>query len=387
MKLFFKRAGFLMLMLVLGLFSLVAHQAGYPFAWRFRTDQSYWLPLAYGLDVLCVVAVLALLFWGLRSFLFGRGRPWLAWLSIATWVLVWAAYSWHEVGGRPPLWSPGLFVGAQSLNEKVAALQQQPWSADSIKALPEPLREQVCSNAILEEQSRVVASRDGFPIEMGFPADMAEKGLFVGDACPAKLVQQYKTLASLTAQLQSTIERSLPDALNAFTQVKLLGHPDAILGMSELYRKHANDPVTRAIATKEFQLRLHTNGQAKDHEWDELPGHASDTVKAQSLNPRIWRHGNEPGSDTWNFWTRSEHTDGETHLDLRVADCKKGTVELQLYIVRSADGAARLMPAGLSEAVKVKPGTWGAEWLRKVCNGKDKEVRLSAEQAQRKFGG
>ncbi len=157
MKLFFKRAGFLMLMLVLGVFSLVAHEAGYPFAWRFSSDKAYWLPLAYALDVLCVLAVLGLLFWGLRGFLFGRGRPWLAWFSIATWVLVWAAYSWQAVGGRTAHWSLGLFVSAPTLNQKVADLRQQPWSAASIKALPEPLREQVCAKAVLAEESRIVA--------------------------------------------------------------------------------------------------------------------------------------------------------------------------------------------------------------------------------------
>jgi hypothetical protein len=317
MKLFFKRAGFLMLMLVLGVFSLVAHEAGYPFAWRFSSDQAYWLPLAYGLDVLCVLAVLGLLFWGLRGFLFGRGRPWLAWFSIATWALVWAAYSWHAVGGRTAHWSLGLFVSAPTLNQKVADLRQQPWSAASIKALPEPLREQVCAKAVLAEESRIVASREGLPIELDFPADMAEKGLFAADACPAKLVQQYSRLTQLDTQVKATINPALPTLLNGASQVTLLGHPDAILGMSELYRKHANDPVAKAIALKEFQLRLHTNGQAKDHEWDALPGHDNDTVRAQSLNPRIWRHSEDPGSDAWKFWTRSDHTDGETHLDLR----------------------------------------------------------------------
>jgi hypothetical protein len=66
---------------------------------------------------------------------------------------------------------------------------------------------------------------------------------------------------------------------------------------------------------------------------------------------------------------------------------KNGTVELALYIKRSVDGTTQLLPGGLSEAVKVKPGTWGASWLRKVCTGKDKAVRLTDEQARQKFGG
>lgn len=386
MKLFLKRAGFLLLMLVLGVLSLIVHTTGYPFAWRFSSDQAYWLPLAYGLDVLCVIAVLALVFWGLRGFLFGRGRPWLAWLSISAWAVVWVTYTWHELGAKTPYWGPRLYVGASALHQKVADLQQRSDSPDVIKALPEAQRQAVCGKAVLKKESRITAELEGLPMAMYFPADMADKGLFDADSCPAERVQQHKKIVSLEAQLKASLDQDVGDLLKVAAQLALLGHPDAVVQMYELHKKNPNDPVAQEIALKEFQLRLHTNGQVQDHQWEEMPGQSSAKVKTTSVNPRIWRHGKETDGDTWNFWVRLDLADGDVLQNLWVADCKNRTLQLTLYIARSAQGKVTLEPVS-REAEKVTPGTSGEDWLNKVCSGKDKQVRLPDEVAKQKFGG
>lgn len=386
MKLFLKRAGFLLLMAVMGVLSLLVHLTGYPFAWRFHADQAYWLPLAYGLDLLCVIAVLSLVFWGLRGFLFGRGRPWLAWLSIGAWVLVWSALVWFGLNGRAAHWRPIFVVGERALSEQVAALQQQTWSPGMIQSLPPAQRETVCSKAVLKEESSTAVEREGFPTRMDFPADMADKGLFDTDACPAERVRQYRTLRSQETQLKASIRPAAETFASGAAQAVLLAHPDAILHASDLYRKHKDDPVAKSIAFNEFRLRLHTNGQVHEHQWEELPGQFTDGVKKKFIDPRIWRHDNAPDSDTWNFWLRGDLADGDQHLELWIADCKNDTVEPSHYIVKSASGQTELVP-NVAEAIKARPGTWGAEWLQKVCSGKDKQVRMSDEEANRKFGG
>lgn len=386
MKLFLKRAGFLLLMLVLGVLSLIVHTTGYPFAWRFSSDQTYWLPLAYGLDVLCVIAAVGLVFWGLRSFLFGRGRPWLAWLSIGAWVLVWAAYTWHELGGKTPYWGPRLYVGASALHQKVADLQQQSASPDAIKELPEAQRQAVCGKAVLKEESRIVAEFGGFPMALHFPADLADKGLFGADACPAEQVQQFKKIVSLEAQLKASLDQEVGELASAAAQLLLMAHPDALVKLSEVYRKHEGKPVEQTIAMKELQLRLHTNGQVQDHQWEELIGYSSRAVSKVSIDPRIWRQDEKSGQDTWNFWVRFDFVDGRKLLALITGDCAKRTIQTQLEIEASPNGAARMQPVR-DDIRPARATPVDEESLQKVCSGKDKQVRLPDEVAKQKFGG
>jgi hypothetical protein len=116
--LFLKRTGFLFLMAVLGVLSILLHMNGYPLAWKFYTNHSYWLPLAYSINVFFIAAVVASVFWGLRGFLFGRGRPWLAWFSIGMWIVVWTVTIGLDVQDKEPTWSTGLFIGANCLERQ-----------------------------------------------------------------------------------------------------------------------------------------------------------------------------------------------------------------------------------------------------------------------------
>jgi len=394
MMLFLKRAGFLLLMAVLGVFSLVLHSSGYPFAWRFSTNEPYWLPVAYGFNLLCLVAALGLLFWSLRSFLFGRGRPWLAGVSLAGWVLVWSAAIWHDVGARTAVWNFSLIAGTPSLTSKVQALTEQTWSLGAIKDLPEALRQSVCSKAVLSEESRVVADREGFPMTQLFPAEMADKGLFEADACPADLARQYKQLSSLTAQLKATVAEDqagseygqrIDTLRNMSAQAALIGHPDSIVAMSDLFKKHKDQPIEKEIALKTHQLRLHTNGQVRDHTWQELDGYAGERLRHAYFDPRIWDANHEPGQDLWHYWSKIEFTDGRVVQTLWVADCRTKTNAAKLEIVQRGDATLRLEPV-LGEPEPVRKGMLGEELLNLACASKDHQVRLPDDVAARKFG-
>lgn len=385
MKLLLQRAGFLGLMVVLGVLSLIGYVLGFPFAWRFTTDQSYWLPLAYALNVLCISGTLALVFWGLRGFLFGRGRPWLAWLSMAAWILVWFALTSDAVSGRIPLAGPPLMVGESALKRRLAELREQPWSPATVAALPPPNRERVCQQALLKESTSALVVREGFPMEVFFPEDMSASGLFESNACPDALVQTHKKLLALEERIAQTLHENVGSVASALAQVQLLGHPDSVLAMSEIYSKHKADAVARKLAISELTLRLYTNGQVKDHVWEVLPESAFEDVDAVHMNPYIWRRSKDAQEDDWRFWTRYEYRDGREMVVMWIGDCKRRTLEVALEIRRGVNGTSKLVGL-IQEADTVRSGTLGHELLRRACSGKSKEVRIPDDLAKQQFG-
>lgn len=374
MKLFLKRAGFLLLMLVLGELCLVLLLRGYPFAWHVTVDyQDYWMPLALGLDTLCIFAALALILWSFRGFLFGRGRPWLAWLSGGLYVLLWAASIWTNIRDSEAHWNINLVVGNEALIQKVTAMEQQPWSPADIRDLPPQQRQEVCSKAVMEQEAHALGKREGFPMHLHFPADMAAKGLFDSDACPAELVQKFRKLTSLDAQIEAAIG-SQASFEPAFDQLAL--HPDTQVWMSEQRGKQAAETVDGAIALKELQWRMVSNGQMQDHTWEELPGpgHVPEVLMT-FFNPRIWQDKEADSEDAWNFWLRLELADGRSDLLLVTDDCTKRTETVKLLISRPASGKVRMDWIG-GGTNRISTGSSGERWLQRVCASKGKQALL-----------
>lgn len=393
--LFLKRTGFLFLMAMLGVLSILLHMNGYPFAWKVHTNHSYWLPLSYSINVFSIVVVVATVFWGLRGFLFGRGRPWLALFCIGTWVVIWAVTIGIDVKDKEPTWTTGLFFGSNALNDKARALEQQPWSVKEVVNFPDVHRKQICTSAILgEDELHIIVKREGIPINLNFPKEMAEKGLFNTNACPSDLIQQYKKIKNLDEKIKAIVSEpdyGLADLkhLNAISllaaKAGLWAHPDTIVKMSEIYKTHKTDPIKRKVEVAEMELRLYTNGQVREHEWEEMKGQTSDEVRKIYIDLRIWNESYENGADTWNFWSKWDLVSGASKLVMATIDCKNKKLQLTNSIASNTEGQLKISHIS-DDMARIKKESWAEEWLQKVCSSKDKQARIPEEIANEKFG-
>lgn len=392
MKLFFKRAGFLALMAILGVLSILFQSSGYPVAWKLssvRSDQAYWLPISYAIDLLCIASVVGFVFWVLRRFLFGRGKPYLAWFSIGVWILVWCGLAWHDVSDRSAFWTYKLVVGNDDLNEKVADLSLQEESIAEIKSLPDDQRKLICSNAILEEETRIAIKREGYPVEIYFSKYVAGKGLFDADACPTELVTQFRKMKGLQEKIAHILSEVGSGEVNqlrgAAAQLRLTAHPDAIVRMSDIYKTFKESPIEREIALKETTLRIYTNGQVREPQWKEMSDLANDKFKSISIDPRIWNESDKDDADEWNFWIKVVKTNGSSYLALFSGDCQKRTLKTQIEIQTRADGAVRLLPIQ-DDTTRVVSDSRGDDFLQIACASKDQQARIPDDLKSKKFG-
>jgi len=273
-------------------------------------------------------------------------------------------------------------------------LQQQAWSVDEIKGFPDDQRKQICSNAILEDETRIVIKREGFPMEMALPKDVAGKGLFDADACPTELVTQFQKLKALRTKAGAVVAqedygveklKALNTMMSAAAQLTLLAHPDALVRIAEIYKTYKDAPIEKTIAVEELTLQIYTNGQVKEHQWVEMLGQTSEAVNKVSIDPRIWLDSDKDGADSWKFWTRLDSKDGSFEQNLYTGDCIKKTMEMNLQIAKNAQGVTKLSGI-LGEAEVVEAGTYAEVWLQKVCASKDQQARIPDELKDKKLG-
>lgn len=380
------------LMAILGVLSILFQSSGYPVAWKLssvRSDQTYWLPISYAIDLLCIASVVVFVFWVLRRFLFGRGKPYLAWFSLGVWILVWSGLAWHDVSDRSAFWTYQLAVGNDGLNEKVADLSLQEWSIAEIKSLPDDQRKLICRNAILEEETRIAIKREGYPVEIHFPKYVAEKGLFDADACPTELVTQFQKIKGLQEKIKNILSEVGPGEVNqlraAAAQLRLSAHPDALVRMSDIYKSLKDSPIEREIALNETTFRIYTNGQVRDPQWKEMSDLANDELKSISIDPRIWHENDKDGADEWNFWIKVVKTDGSSYLALLTGDCQKRMLKTQVEIQTRVDGAVRLQPIQ-DDATHVVSGSGGDDFLQIACASKDQQAHIPDDLKSKKFG-
>lgn len=379
-----KQVGFLLLMAVLGLVSLLLHTNGYPLAWSFYSGQAYWLPVMFAINALLVGAVLAGVFWLMRGFLFGRGRPYLAWFSIGVWVLVWALFAAHAATTRTAHWPGVLHMG--SLSERAQAAQSAEWTLQEIESQSDSQREVICTNAFLEEPHSTVIVRDGLPVSVEWPKDLAEKKLFEGNACPADLKTKYQKYTALRKEI-STILSAEDHGLDLIKQLNLLqtaavsagllAHPGNFTAMSEVFKKYKDKPIDRKLALSELELRMYSNGQINDHEWVQMPDQEDDGVKAIYINPQIWSASSSdaPKEDLWRAWQKQvKKPNNNEMMWLMTIDCRRKTYMGEFELAKNDKGQLKLSvwddkpkPAGA--------GTWGEEWVSFVCASKDKQVK------------
>lgn len=381
--LFLKQMGFLLLMAVLGIVSLVAHELGYPLAWEFYSGQPYWMPLISIINAVLVAAAVAAVFWLLRGFLFGRGRPYLAWFAMACWALVWAGVSWHAAATHKAHWPPLWHVGIDSLQPRAEAANQV---ADLLAVAQEQSadkREVICTQAFLEEEHTTNILRDGIPVAVQWPKNLAEKKLFEGSVCSDDMKEKHQKYAALQQEIKKIVQPddlehrsevmgAIEDLMQTRASVTLMTHPDTVAALVDAIKKSKQDPVAGQIARAEAELRIYSNGQMKDHEWVLRGTDLDKDTKAVYINPRIWSadSGDKP-EDVWYAWTKSVKTNGTDFMLLKTYHCANKTVEYELSLRKNKNGQLKLEAVN-DEPDKVKKDSWGEDWLNFVCASKDK---------------
>jgi hypothetical protein len=382
---FLKQIGFLLLMAVLGVCSLVLHFNGYPLAWAFQSGEGYWFPIMFAINVVVIGALLAGVFWLLRGFLFGRGRPYLAWFAMVSWVLVWAVVTVDAATKHQALW-PGLWhVGSDSLMARVDAAKSADWTPQEIEAQSADKRDAICTKAFLEEEHSLGIVRDGIPVLVHWPKDLAEKKLFEGSACSEDLKAKHQKYTALRKEIhQIVVEndygldaiKQINSLFTASMQLRLMAHPDAVSALFGSMKKYKDDPVSGKIDTSELELRVYSNGQIKDHEWVLRPTLTSDKTKAVYINPNIWSAStSDKPEDAWYAWVKQVKTDGHERMDLSKIHCAHKTIAGELVLQKNDKGQLELRTLD-GEPAKAEAGTWGGNWVEFVCASKNKQVKL-----------
>jgi hypothetical protein len=402
--LFLKRSGFLLLMMLMGVGSLIFITDGYPLAWTLRRE--YWFPLAYLINMIVLIAVVGFVFWFFRRFLFTRGRPWLAWFSITCWILIWLGVSWNQITSRQAIW-PGLFlVGSASLSDKVDEVNGLRLSMAVLEQQSANKRETICTKAFLEEEHWLDIVHDGIPISARFEKDIAVKGLskesdtknpteekklFESNACSEDLKNKYKKLQKINNEIAnifsvedygSELLKQVNSLDSAAAQLTLMAHPDSIVALFNSGKKSKEDPIAEKIAFAEMELRIYSNGQVKDHDWVVMPDQNNKVTKAIYLDPRIWSaSSSNKHEDSWYVWRKQDFTDRATELDLLQVNCKKKTLDYLFELKKNDAGHLKL--TGISYEPEVaKSGTWGAKWLDFACANKAKQAKLPDESSK-----
>lgn len=397
LKLLMKQAGFLLLMLVLGILAVVAFERGYPLAWRVGSEQ--WIATSVVLNLLLMAAGVAGVFFLLRGFLFGRGRPWLAGVSALGWVAVFAVVVPFSIGGRTAMASGPWALGHEAMRARVDAAREQPWSAAEVAALPAAERVKACETVFDNERGGYATHRDGIAVNVLLPQQDEERSTFLeGQACPDPIKAQFVEWKRLKEAQANSVQKPEEPGSDAGeltkvlyqaevagmiqAQVTMLGHPDTIERMAEIRTLRKEKLIEGVLESNRLQLRLMRNGQYKEHEWVEIPEFSTTTGGKVYYDPRIWNAGSDAKSDEWYFWTQVRERDGETVMHLRRADCKRLSKVEVVATIEAKDQTSKLKPFIDAFGTFDKPHgpdsfLYTANKL--ACASKSKQARLSEE--------
>jgi hypothetical protein len=393
-----KQAGFLILMAAMGLAAVIAIESGYALAWNVRGE--YWLAIPFLVDLALVFLAVALVFRSLRGFLFGRGRPWLAWFSIVCWVGVMGTMTYYEASRRHPVLGAAFAVGNQALSEKVSAAYNEPWSEAELASLPIEERESVCKSVFLEEAGSYAVKRSGIPVMVSLPSDKElAQNVFAGSACPDAMKAQYAELQRLETEYvdgrpktgvgtnETEFGRKLAQAESfalMAADATLLGHPDSITKMFEIMKTFKDKPVEEKIELARMKLRLMQNGQIKDHQWKPIEGFDFRDGHKAFIDPQIWKKSSDERGDEWHYWTLDKMADGSSTIEMRNVNCRKlDRVDLD-FSITTKEGKSKLEPFldlfGVNDQ-RYGPNTFAYELNALACASKSQQVKLTDEVA------
>jgi hypothetical protein len=397
-KLVLKQIGFLILMAVMGLAAVLVVESGYVLAWKVRGE--YWLVIPLLVDLALVFLAVALVFRSLGGFLFGRGRPWLAWFSIVCWVGVMGIMAYSEASRRQALFGATFAVGNQALGEKVSAAYNEPWSEAELASLPTEEQESVCQSVFLEKAGSYAVKRSGIPVMVALPSDNeSAKTVFAGSACPDAMKAQYAELQRLETEYSDGLPKRDGNAAETEfgrklaraefyavmgAEATLLGHPDSITKMFEIMKTFKDKPVEEKIELARMKLRLIQNGQIRDHQWKPIEGFDFSDGHKAFIDPQIWRKSSDERGDEWHYWTLDKMADGSSTIEMRNVNCRKpDRVDLD-FSITTKEGKSKLEPFldlfGANDQ-RYGPNTFAYELNTLACASKSQQVKLTDEVA------
>jgi hypothetical protein len=377
-----KQITFLFAMLLLGIASLVLHEMGYPFAWK--VDQTHWFPVAYVINVIAVFGAIGAMFYAVRRFLFGRGRPYLAIFSIACWLIVWGGNIYSALAGeRVSIVTGRLYVGNSAILSKLTELNAQPLMVGEVAQVSETDKVALCIKAILLESGAIDESdiskkfaeakmqvpaafkimRDGLPISvpvLGFDYAKLEKL----NLCSATLKTKRDRLLDVTERSKKIVQKPL------IAQVTLARHPHAIKRLYASAMKPEGDLLDQAIDSSEFSYRIFTNGQLDEHEWVVL-GRTS--CCEWFVNPNVWFSSTDEQEkkNTRFAWLRAREK-SQYELHLVDFDCRNRKTKTDVVI---EIGEQIRLFTGSDEFSNYEAGSIYGDSAKTVCDSK-KIIRL-----------